>query len=246
MRSDLSGALAQVRSRLADERDRALAGEIATGTLRWQGAFDHIIATFAKRPITKLDPEVLDILRLTAFQLVHLDRIPASAAVNDAVALTGKVGKRSAVRSGQRGSPTNQPRARPSAAAATSQPAGRESRGDFATLAYLETTLSHPRWLVERWLDRYGFDAAERWAIFDNAPRRADAAYQHAARLASGTRRPTSMPPGSRPRQPDSRRTVSSSKTATHCQRRWQREGLFFIQDEASQLVAELVGAIGW
>ena len=95
-RSDLPGALAHVRGRLADERDRALAGEIATGTLRWQGAFDTVIAAFAARPAQKLDVEVLDILRMTAFQLLHLDRIPASAAVNDAVDLAGRAGKKSA------------------------------------------------------------------------------------------------------------------------------------------------------
>ena len=95
-RVDLGTALATARRRLPDERDRALAGEIATGTLRWQGAFDHVIKAFADRPFTKLDPEVIDILRLTMFQLLHLDRIPASAAVKDAVDLAGKVGKRSA------------------------------------------------------------------------------------------------------------------------------------------------------
>ncbi len=95
-RSDLPDALARVRARLTDERDRALAGEIATGTLRWQGAFDAIIEAFANRSLSKLDAEVIDILRMTAFQLLHHDRIPAAAAVNDAVALTGKVGKKSA------------------------------------------------------------------------------------------------------------------------------------------------------
>jgi 16S rRNA (cytosine967-C5)-methyltransferase len=95
-RQDLPSALAQVRPRLADERDRALAGEIATGTLRWQGAFDVVIESFAKRSISKFDAEIIVILRMTAFQLLHLDRVPAAAAVNDAVALAGKVGKKSA------------------------------------------------------------------------------------------------------------------------------------------------------
>jgi 16S rRNA (cytosine967-C5)-methyltransferase len=54
--SDLPHALARERARLPDERDRALASEIATGTLRWQGAFDHVIAAFARRPLSKLDP----------------------------------------------------------------------------------------------------------------------------------------------------------------------------------------------
>ena len=44
-RASLPGALAKSRSTLRDDRDRALAGEIAAGTLRWQGAFDHVIAS---------------------------------------------------------------------------------------------------------------------------------------------------------------------------------------------------------
>lgn len=82
-RADLPHALANARQVLDDERDRALAGEIATGTLRWQGAFDHVIALFGRRSLTRFDPEVLNILRLTMFQLLHLDRVPAAAAVND-------------------------------------------------------------------------------------------------------------------------------------------------------------------
>ena len=46
------------------------------------------------------------------------------------------------------------------------------SSADAAPLDYLSTTLSHPQWLAARWLDRYGFDAAERWCRFNNtAPR---------------------------------------------------------------------------
>jgi len=94
--ADLPHALARARARLPDERDRALAGEIAVGTLRWREAFDRIAAEFTRRPINRLDPEVVDILRITVFQLLHLDRVPASAAVSDAVSLVKKVGKTSA------------------------------------------------------------------------------------------------------------------------------------------------------
>ena len=80
-------AVSLYRAALTDERDRALAGEIAIGTLRWQGAFDHIVTTFADRPLKKFDAEVLDVLRLTIFQILHLERIPVSAAVKDAVDL---------------------------------------------------------------------------------------------------------------------------------------------------------------
>ncbi len=95
-RVDLPAALASVRPTLQDERDRALATDLVTGTLRWQRQLDYLIEHFAKRPLAKLDFEVLQILRLGAYQLLHLDRVPAAAAVNDAVAMTRRARKTSA------------------------------------------------------------------------------------------------------------------------------------------------------
>ena len=95
-RADLPTAIAHARESLRDDRDRALAAEIATGVQRWRAALDYLIAHFAKRPLDRLDPEIVEILRLSAYQLLHLTRVPASAVVDDAVNLTGKVGKRSA------------------------------------------------------------------------------------------------------------------------------------------------------
>jgi hypothetical protein len=54
---------------------------------------DYLIAHFAKRPLPRLDLEVVEILRLSAYQLLHLSRVPASAVVDDAVKLTGKAGQ---------------------------------------------------------------------------------------------------------------------------------------------------------
>jgi 16S rRNA (cytosine967-C5)-methyltransferase len=189
--ADLPAALARVRAGLHDERDRALAGEIVAGTLRWQGAYDAVVAAFARRPLSKLDPEVLDVLRMTAFQLIHLDRVPASAAVNDAVDLASKAGKRSAsglvnavLRRISRERAHLPLPARPSVAplptgqgarpGALQEPPAASMADEQRSekLAYLSTTLSHPLWLVERWLDRYGFEAAEAWALFDNSPAR--------------------------------------------------------------------------
>ena len=82
--------------RCTDERDRALATDLVTGTLRWQRQLDYLIEHFSKRPLSKLDFEVLQILRLGAYQLLHLDRVPAAAAVNDAVAMTRRARKTSA------------------------------------------------------------------------------------------------------------------------------------------------------
>ena len=175
-RVDLGTALAAARRRLPDERDRALAGEIATGTLRWQGAFDHVIKAFANRPFTKLDPEVIDILRLTMFQLLHLDRIPASAAVKDAVDLTGKMGKRSA--SGLVNAVLRRVSRDRERLPLPPPPANGDDRP--AAIAYLAATLSHPEWLVSRWLERYGFRDTRGVGAVQQLPCSADAAGEHA------------------------------------------------------------------
>jgi 16S rRNA (cytosine967-C5)-methyltransferase len=234
-RSDLPAALARVRTRLTDERDRALAGEIATGTLRWQGAFDAVIAAFAKRPIAKLDAEVLDILRMTAFQLLHLDRIPASAAVNDAVALAGKVGKKSA--SGL----VNAVLRRISRERAHLPLPPRLSRGSQA-LAYLSTTLSHPEWLVGKWLDRHGFEAAEAWALFDNEP----AALTLRANTLRVSRDGLAELLGAQGVATEPTRFAPyglTVRTGNPLLTPLADEGLFAVQDESSQLVAELTAA---
>jgi 16S rRNA (cytosine967-C5)-methyltransferase len=235
---DLPHAFARWRPTLPDERDRALAGEIVTGTLRWQAAFDHIVAQFAKRPVGKLDAEVRDILRSAMFQLLHLDRVPASAAVNDAVSLTRRAGKQSAaplVNAILRRVSRERDR--------LPLPARPETVDDRdAALDYLSITLSHPRWLAGRWLDRYGFENTERWMRFNNSPApltlrvnslktTADsvigALAAHGVRVAAGRYGAEALV------------VLEGNPLLTPLADR----GLFFVQDEASQLVASFVRA---
>jgi 16S rRNA (cytosine967-C5)-methyltransferase len=165
--ADLASALASSRDRLRDERDRALVSEIATGVQRWRGPLDHLIREAAGRPLRRLDPEVLEILRLSAYQLLYLTRVPVSAAVDDAVNLTKKIGKRSAsglVNAVLRALSRN--RGGLSLPARPEQPDRPEHREP--AIEYLSVTLSHPRWLATRWLDRLGFDQAEAWMRFNN------------------------------------------------------------------------------
>src|SRR5688572_19540788 len=95
-RADLPAALAQSREHLTDERDRGLAAEIVNGSLRWQRSLDHLVKHFANRSLGKVDRDVQHILRLSLYQLLHLDRVPASAVVDDAVDLTRHARKGSA------------------------------------------------------------------------------------------------------------------------------------------------------
>jgi 16S rRNA (cytosine967-C5)-methyltransferase len=235
-RADLPAALARVRAGLHDERDRALAGEIAAGTLRWQGAFDVVIAAFSGRPVARLDPEVVDVLRMTAFQLLHLDRIPASAAVNDAVNLVRKAGKKSA--SGLVNAVLRRISRERSRLPLPPRPAD-PSADRAGALAYLSATLSHPEWLVSRWLDRYGFDATESWARFDNDPA--------ALTLRVNTLR-TSRDVLVRALESHGIETEPARfaphglvvRTGNPLLTPLAGEGLFLVQDESSQLVALL------
>lgn len=224
-RTDLASALERGRARLSDERDQALAAEISLGTLRWQAALDHAIAWAGERDVEAFDADVLDILRLSTYQLLHLDRVPASAAVNDAVSLTRQ-------------------RGHARAAGAVNAILRRISRGrsdipwppPSDPIGYLSTTWSHPAWLAARWLGRYGFDAALEWARFNNAPApltlrantllttRDDLA-ERLAREGVKTRPCSYAPDGL---VVESGRPLSSSLAAG---------GAFLAQDEASQLV---------
>ena len=246
--ADLPAALARVRSGLRDERDRALAGEIVTGTLRWQGAFDRVIGVLSGRPLDRLDPEVLDILRLTLFQLLHLDRVPASAAVNDAVQLTRKAGKSSSA------SFVNAILRRASRQRA-GLPLPPRTVGDGGVeLDYLETTLSHPRWLVERWRDRYGFEATEAWCRFNNTPaaltlranrlqvtRESLAEALHAAGVETTPTR--FAPDGLIVRRGNPLGSDLEFQGARGVRGGNSRSDPWFVQDEASQLVAVMARA---
>ena len=71
-----------------DRRDAALATRLCCGVLQNRMLLDHWIGLFLKGRVTDLQPVVLDILRLAVYQLRFLDKIPASAAVNEAVEQT--------------------------------------------------------------------------------------------------------------------------------------------------------------
>jgi 16S rRNA (cytosine967-C5)-methyltransferase len=238
-RADLPAALAASRSADDDaraRRDRALTTTIVTGTLRWQRALDHLIEHFAKRPLVKIDPSVLAILRLSLFQLLHLDRVPAAAVVDDAVSLTRAARKSSA--SGFVNAVLRSMLRQRHRLPLPPRPA--DSRDHAAAIAYLGITHSHPEWLVSRWLDRYGFDQVERWVQFNNdaAPLALRANTLRISRdrlqdLLSGDEvetTPTRYAPDG---------LIVTAGNPLHT----RHEDAFFVQDEASQLVPLVVEA---
>ena len=231
--ADLATAIAFARGGLHDERDRALASEIATGVFRWRAALDHVIAGFAKRPLDRLDPEIVEILRLSAYQLLHLTRVPASAVVDDAVNLTRRVGKSSA--SGFVNAVLRTISRKRDALPLPPRPSDPSDRD--AALDYLAVTLSHPRWLAARWYERLGFDAAERRMQFDNAPA--------PVTLRANTQRITPSDLGMRLaaadiRAHDAAYAPNALVVDEGSPMSLVDDGLCVIQDEASQLVATL------
>lgn len=73
-------------------RDRGLAAALCYGVLQNRLLLDHVIGRFSTMKPAKVEPKVLDILRISAYQLIFMNKIPASAAVNEAVALCKKLG----------------------------------------------------------------------------------------------------------------------------------------------------------
>ena len=76
--------------------DRGLTTEIVMGVLRWRSRLDGAIAGNSSRALVKLDPQVLVALRIAAYQLLFLTRVPARAAINESVELVKRARKTSA------------------------------------------------------------------------------------------------------------------------------------------------------
>ena len=141
---------AELGRRRLEPRDVALATELVYGTLRWQRYLDWILQPHSRRPIGGLDVRPLVLLRLAAYQIAFLERIPAFAAVNDAVTLaraSNKPGVDGFVNAVLRSFARRGPRER--------EPAPPRDRIDA-----LATRWSHPTWLAARWIARFGEDDA--------------------------------------------------------------------------------------
>ncbi|WP_242822462.1 16S rRNA (cytosine(967)-C(5))-methyltransferase RsmB [Thermaerobacter marianensis] len=147
-------ALARILDRAAlPARERALATELAYGVARRQGTLDWALSRFSRKPPARLDPPVRAALRLGAYQLWYLDRIPAHAAVDESVNLVRRHGPAYAA---------GFVNAVLRAAARHGFPQGEVPPRERDLAGHLALVHAHPRWLVERWLGRLGPEEAER------------------------------------------------------------------------------------
>ena len=229
-----AGAFADLALHAALERgdlgpeERALATELVCGTLRWRGRLDFALAAVLERGLEKLEPRVVDLLRLGAYQILFLDRVPDAVAVSESVRLARAVGL------GRAAGLVN--------AALRRLARERERlplpRLEDDPLGHLVHALSIPGWIAERWIAAYGAESAAELARASNTP---------APPTVRANRRRIGRDPllaELRERFPD----AEPCRFAPDGLRLGRgdvardpafRDGRFTIQDEASQLVVE-------
>lgn len=211
--------------------DAALATEIALGVLRWRRLLDFFLDRQLKKPIDRLDLPVAIALRMGFCQLRFLQKVPARAAVNESVEMVKRARKSSAA------SLVNAVLRR--AAADAKEPIEKFLPPDFPPAERLGVVHSHPTWMVERWLARFGESATAALLEANNrAPRLALALHDLPLRddvvreLEAGGLR---VEPG---------RLLNNSLIAgggSVTQTEAFRSGRISIQDEASQAVPLLL-----
>ena len=206
--------------------DRGLTTELVMGVLRWRSRLNEAIIAASARPLAKVDPEVLIALRLGAYQLRYLNRIPAHAAIDESVELVKRARKRSAA---------------PFANAVLRKIAATHAEAipepEQWTAELLAREFAQPAWLAERWVAEYGVERTSlicrhNQSVPDTAIRLDD--QDVAAEL---TATGVELAPGALLR--NARIIIAGDITRTHA----LQEGRVFIQDEGSQLVAALVGS---
>ena len=169
-------------------RDKNLLTELVNGVIRHRLSLDTLISFFSKIPLNKLEPWVLYALRLGLYQIVYLDKIPVSAAINTSVELVKKLVRRTdavrftnaILRSIERGI-QNKSADEPDV---TDRQKALHRRGntwctfqhsilpnpDKNPSAYMAANYSQPEWLIKRWLDRYGKDKTVEICKINNLP----------------------------------------------------------------------------
>lgn len=207
------------------ERDRAFLLELVYGVLRNRLRLDWVLDLFSAQPVEKAGVPTRNILRLGAYQLLFLDRVPASAAVNTSVELAkAHGGKHGYVNGLLRNLDRKRDR--------IDYPGAGDPVRRFSVL------YSHPEWLVARWIGRFGIETAETLLRANNSPAplvlRANRLRTTREELKSGLEKAgvraietVYSPAGIRLVSPPAIRTLPG-----------YGEGWFLVQDEAAQLIS--------
>jgi 16S rRNA (cytosine967-C5)-methyltransferase len=139
------------------ERDCGLLTELTYGTLRWRGNLDARLSRHLRRPLAESDALIRNLLRVTVYQLFFLDKIPDYAAVNEAVEMAKRA--RGAKSAGFVNGVLRSLLRRENSA----------TRNDDDAKNSPEE-LSHPQWLIDRWIDEFGENEARALMLANNQP----------------------------------------------------------------------------
>jgi 16S rRNA (cytosine967-C5)-methyltransferase len=227
--ADLTLTAALARSALGP-RDRAFATELVYGTLRWRGRLDFALGQVLERPLASVEPGVVTLLRLGAYQLLFCD-VPPSAAVDQTVRSAHALG------AGRAAGLVN---------AVLRRLAQQKDALPFPgladdPLAHLEHALGIPRWIAERWLAALGPSEAAALAAASNA------APPLTARVNRARTSRAALLPRLAERFPDAQPCAYApdgivlGHGGSPASDPDFVAGLFSVQDEASQLVVELL-----
>jgi 16S rRNA (cytosine967-C5)-methyltransferase len=146
----LSSALKKYQQ--LEKQDRAFITRLFTGTVKIYLKLDYVINRFSKLPVNKMKPLIRNLLRISVYQIMYMDKVPVSAVCNEAVKLAKKHGF-----TGLSGFVNGVLR---SIARNVSEIRFPDPQKD--ALSYLSVNYSVPEWLVTEFLTQYGFETAEK------------------------------------------------------------------------------------
>jgi len=204
--------------------DHALATELVMGVLRWRSRLDSVIAQASSQSLKKLDLEVMIALRLGVYQFGWLTRIPARAALHESVELVRRARKRSAA-----------PFVNAVLRRLTNAPVPPVVK-DLSPQTVAESC-AHPLWMVKRWAEQYSLKVAEKICEHNQSVPQTTLRLRSPKAEAELEAQGISLAPGKM--LAPARRLVSGDVTKTES----FRTGRVVIQDEASQLIASLIGS---
>ena len=201
--------------------EMALASALTYGVLEQRLLLDFYLQNFSKMPLKKIMPQVLDAMRLSAYQLVFMQRIPESAAINESIKLIKK-------------------QANPRAASFANGVLRSLCRSleslpvpNFLEIGEtLSVQYSHPRWLVDRLLNQVGKDECEAFLRENNQQ---PPVVLRVNTLKSDTETVQALLPGTEP-HPGLPDALVCDSVRDYLRTDAFRNGLFSVQDSASQL----------
>lgn len=212
--------------------DRAYLWELVLGTLRWRGRLDAYIVRAVRSPQKKMNPRILSLLRLGAYQILCLDRVPDSAAVNEAVRLARETFK--------------DPKISGFVNAVLRSIARHKSQDPFPSFAespveFISQAASHPRWMVERWIREFGAEMAR--VICEANNQRPPATARVNTLKISRDRLLEKLAESGFPGRPTpfSPEGFTFRNRPLFAEERLFQQGFYFIQDEASQMIPHLL-----